>query len=111
MRRFGRSAVAIAVAVAAVAIAAGWIFARRMSSSQPAYQATMAGNYEVSVRFEPGTASEAAARAAAEYVRDGWDELPSSAGNFRMFAKGRRAAAFLAEDVPEGARMTELRRR
>ena len=99
MRRFARTAVAIAVATAVVAVAAGWIFARRVSSRQPAYQAAIAGDYEVSVRFEP------------EHVRDGWEELPSSAGNFRMFAKGRRAAAFLAEDVPEGARVTELRGR
>ena len=71
----------------------------------------MAGDANVSVRFEAGTAEEAAARAAEAYRSAGWEELPVSTRTFKLFARGRRTAALLVEDVPQGGtRVTEFRR-
>ena len=45
------------------------------------------------------------------YRAAGWEELPVSTRTFRLFARGARTAALLAEDAPSGgARVTEFRR-
>ncbi len=89
-------------------LAGGWIF-RVQKTVAPVYAGTVAGDAQVSVRFEPGTAEEVADRAAANYRSAGWDVLPVSTRTFKLFARGRRTAAFLAEDQPQGgSRVTEL---
>ena len=56
-------------------------------------------------------AAEAAERAANAYRAAGWEELPVSTRTFRLFARGARTAALLAEDAPSGGtRVTEFRR-
>ena len=93
-----------------VLLAGGWIF-QTQRAVEPTYAGTLAGDANVSVRFEPGTAEEAAARAADAYRSAGWEEVPVSTRTFKLFARGRRTAALLAEDVPPGgARITEFRR-
>lgn len=88
----------------------GWIFQTRQAVD-PVYTGTVAGDATVSVRFETGTAEEAAERAAEAYRSAGWVEVPVSTRTFRLFAHGRRTAALLAEDVPQGGvRVTEFRR-
>ena len=91
-------------------LASGWIF-HTQQVVEPTYAGTVAGDANVSVRFETGTAEEAAARAAEAYRAAGWEELPVSTRTFRLFAHGRRTAALLAEDNPQGGvRVTEFRR-
>ena len=91
-------------------LAGGWIFQTRQTV-EPTYAGTVAGDANVSVRFEAGTAEEAAARAAEAYRSAGWEELPISTRTFKLFARGRRTAALLVEDVPQGGtRVTEFRR-
>ncbi|MGN0847219.1 MAG: hypothetical protein ACI4RA_07535 [Kiritimatiellia bacterium] len=99
----------LAFALVAALAAAGWIF-RVQKTVEPVYAGTIAGDAQVAVRFEPGAAEDAAARAAAAYRDAGWQELPVSTPTFRLFARGRRTAALLAEDAPSGARVTEFRR-
>lgn len=90
-------------ALAALAVlAGGWIFKAQRVRVEPDYHAVLAGGAAVSVRHDPGTAADAAARAAADYRAAGWDELPVSTATFKVFARGRRTAAFLAEDLPSG---------
>ena len=93
------------------ALAGGWIFSVRTEPAPAEYRSVVGGGYEVSVRFEHGTAATAAEKAAAGYRSDGWDELPVSTPTFGLFSRGRRTAALLAEDLPDGVRITELRRR
>ncbi len=89
-------------------LAGGWIF-RVQQTVDPVYSGTVAGDAQVSVRFEPGTAEEAADRAAAGYRSAGWDMLPVSTRTFKLFTRGSRTAALLAEDIPQGgSRVTEL---
>lgn len=96
--------------LAAALLAGGWIF-RTQTAVEPAYEATLAGDVVVAVRFEPGPAAEAADRAAAAYRAAGWEDIPVSTRTFRLFARGARTAALLAEDAPSGsARVTEFRR-
>lgn len=91
-------------------LAGGWIF-RTQQTVEPVYAGTIAGDAAVSVRFETGTAEDAAARAADAYRSAGWEEVPVSTRTFKLFARGRRTAALLAEDVPQGGvRVTEFRR-
>ncbi len=91
-------------------LAGGWIF-HAQKTVDPVYSGMVAGDAQVSVRFEPGTAEEAADRAAASYRSAGWDVLPVSTRTFKLFVRGRRTAALLAEDVPQGGtRVTEFRR-
>lgn len=97
-------------ALAAVLLAAGgWIFRVQPAPPEPDYAAAFAGGAGVSVRFVPGCAADVAARIAADYRADGWEELPVSTAAFRLLARGRRVAAVLAEDLPAGVRVTELR--
>ena len=91
-------------------LAGGWIF-QTQRTVEPTYAGTVAGDANVSVRFEVGTAEEAAARTAEAYRSAGWEELPVSTRTFKLFARGRRTAALLVEDVPQGGiRVTEFRR-
>ena len=91
-------------------LAGGWIF-QTQRTVEPTYAGMVAGDANVSVRFEPGTAEEAAARAADAYRSAGWEEVPVSTRTFKLFARDRRTAALLAEDVPQGGvRVTEFRR-
>jgi hypothetical protein len=107
-----RRRIAIPAIVAALAaLAGGWIFTTRPLRPNAEYRSVVGGDYEVAVRFEHGTAEAAAEKTAAEYRRDGWEELPVSTPTFRLFARDGRMAAFLAEDLPDMARITELRRR
>lgn len=100
---------ALLVLVAAL-LAGGWIF-RTQATVEPAYAETLAGDMVVAVRFESGSAAEAAERAAETYRAAGWEELPVSTRTFRLFARGPRTAALLAEDIPSGnVRVTEFRR-
>ena len=100
---------ALLVLVAAL-LAGGWIF-RTQTTVEPAYAETLAGDMVGAVRFESGSATEAAERAAETYRAAGWKELPVSTRTFRLFARGPRTAALLAEDIPSGnARVTEFRR-
>lgn len=97
--------------VLGVALAAGgWIFQARREPPTPDYSAIISGDTRVSVRLEAGDAVSAAARAAKAFRSEGWDELPVSTPTFKLFARGRHTAAFLAEDLPEGgARVAEYR--
>ena len=97
--------------LALAALAGGWIFTVRTGPVAAEYRSIVGGDYEVSVRFEHGTAEDAATKAADAFKNDGWDELPVSTSTFNLFSRGRRTAALLAEDIPEGVRVTELRRR
>lgn len=94
-----------------VLLVGGWFFQVRTGPEQPDYRGTIAGDSEVSVWFESGYAFDAAAKAAAEYRSAGWEELPVSTDTFKLFAKGNRTAALLAEDLSSGVRVTELRRK
>ena len=75
------------------------------------YHAQISGGGEVSVRMETGTATENAERIATDYRHDGWETLPVSTDTFKLFAKGKRTAAVLVEDTPDGVRVTEFRRK
>ncbi len=100
----------LALVIVTALLAGGWFF-RVQKTVDPVYTGTVAGDAAVSVRFEPGTAEEAADRAAASYRAAGWDVLPVSTRTFKLFARGHRTAALLAEDSPAGgARVTEFRR-
>lgn len=100
---------ALLVLVAAL-LAGGWIF-HTQATVEPAYAETLSGDMTVAVRFEAGPAAEAAEWAANAYHAAGWEELPVSTRTFRLFARGARTAALLAEDAPSGgARVTEFRR-
>ena len=91
---------ALLVLVAAL-LAGGWIF-HTQATVEPAYAETLSGDM---------AAAEAAERAANAYRAAGWEELPVSTRTFRLFARGARTAALLAEDAPSGgARVTEFRR-
>ena len=92
-------------------LAGGWIFHTRVVPANADYSATFNGTHEVSVWFEHGTALDAAQKAAADYQQAGWDELPVSTATFKVFTKGSRSAALLAEDLPSGVRVTELKRK
>ena len=100
-----------AVIAILAALAGGWIFTTRSLPLNAEYHSLVGGDYVVAVRFEHGTAETAAEKAAAEYKNDGWDELPVSTRTFRLFSRGRRTAALLAEDLPDKVRITELRRK
>ena len=100
-----------AIAVALAALAGGWVFTTRSLPLNAEYHSVVGGDYEVAVRFEHGTAETAAEKAAAEYKNDGWEELPVSTRTFKLFSRGRRTAALLAEDLPDRVRVTELRRK
>jgi len=90
--------------------AGGWIFQVTRERPAPDYAATLGGDAHVEVRFASGTAVQAAEDAAAGYRAAGWTQLPVSTPTFRLFTRGRRTAALLAEDVPTGVRVTEFRR-
>lgn len=92
-------------------LAGGWIFRVRTGPADPEYRDTIAGDADVAVWFESGVARDAAEKVAADYREAGWEELPVSTETFRLFAKGTRTAAVLAEDLPTGVRLTELRRK
>ena len=92
-------------------LAGGWIFYTRTGPANPEYRGKISGDAEVSVWFEPGNAVDAAAKTADDYRRAGWEELPVSTKTFKLFAKGKRTAAILAEDIPTGVRLTELKRK
>ena len=63
---------------------------------------------ELLTKIDP---EEAAARTAEAYRSAGWEELPVSTRTFKLFSRGRRTAALLVEDVPQGGtRVTEFRR-
>lgn len=100
-----------AIAAALAALAGGWVFTTRSLPLNAEYHSVVGGDYEVAVRFEHGTAETAAEKAAAEYKNDGWEELPVSTRTFKLFSRGRRTAALLAEDLPDRVRVTELRRK
>lgn len=101
---------AILLALGAVLAAGGWIFQTRREPPTPDYSAVFTGDTRVTVRIESGDALSAAARAADDFRSDGWDELPVSTATFKIFARGRHSAAFLAEDLPQGgSRISEYR--
>ena len=106
-----RALIALAVLAGVAVLAGGWIFHTRTIPPAAEYHGTFNGNDEVGVWFENGTALDAAEKAARDYRAAGWTELPVSTATFKLFAKGTRTAAFLAEDVPAGARVTELIRK
>lgn len=83
-------------------LAGGWIFSTQRVRVEEDYHAVIAGETAVSVRHAPGTAIDAATRAAADYRADGWDEHPVSTATFKLFVRGRHTAALLAEDLPQG---------
>ena len=83
-------------------LAGGWIFRTAPVPAPDAYAGVFAGGQQVSVRPVPGPATVAAERAAADYRAAGWTELPVSTRTFRLFARGARTAALLAEDAPDG---------
>ncbi len=88
--------------LAGALLAGGWIFRTAPAAAPDAYAGAFAGGQRVSVRPVPGPAAVAAERAAADYRAAGWTELPVSTRTFRLFARGARTAALLAEDAPDG---------
>lgn len=106
-----RLAAISALALAIALLAGGWFFRATVRSLPADYQATVGGAYEVSVTSVAGTADEVAADAARRYAEAGWQQLPVSTATFRVFARGKRTAALLAEDTPSGVRLTELKRK
>jgi len=106
-----RNLLIVLVATLLAVLAGGWIFYTRTGPANPEYRGVIAGDAEVAVWFEHGNAVDAAAKVADDYRRAGWDELPVSNDTFKLFAKGKRTAALLAEDIPSGVRLTELRRK
>lgn len=101
----------LAALLGVVLLAGGWIFHTRTMPADADYKGTFNGSHEVAVWFEHGTAVDAATKAAEDYRQAGWQELPVSTDTFKVFAKGQRSAALLAEDLPTGVRVTELKRK
>ena len=97
--------------LAGALLVGGWIFKAQIVAAPDLYAGTFAGDLRVAVRTAPGPAIDAAERAAADYRAAGWTELPVSTRTFRLFARGARTAALLAEDAPDGRTLlTEFRR-
>ena len=89
-------------------LAGGWIFQTRQTV-EPTYSGTVAGDANVSVRFEVGTAEEAAARTAEAYrsagTTAGLESKPTAAS--AASATGGRSTAGSGGTAPGGYEQTQ----
>lgn len=108
-----KTAIAAPAAVLAVLAAiplCGWIFMRQAAdAAADAHVEIAGGRCAVSVRRSTDAARDAAAKAAEERSRDGWDAAPVSTATFKLFLRGGEMCAILAEDAPFGSTLTEFR--
>ena len=97
----------------ALAVTAGWFFQKAGGPALPpgGWQTELAGGRtSVNVWRASGTAASAAAAREAAYVSEGWTPLPVCTPTFKLLLRGHDLAAILAEDLSDGATVTELLR-